>query len=45
MIRPMDLEYILISMELNIKDIGKMINKMEKDAKVGLKELVMREIM
>ena len=35
---------ILISMEQNMKEIGKMINRMEKEKKVGLMEPRMKEI-
>ena len=44
MIKLMDMVYILISMEQNMKEIGKMINRMEKEKKVGLMEPRMKEI-
>ena len=44
MIKHMDMAYIHILMEQNMKDIGKKINKMEKEKKVGLMVLLMKEI-
>ena len=44
MIKHMDMVYIHISMELNMKDIGKKINKMEKEKKVGQMVPHMKEI-
>ena len=38
----MDMVYIHILMELNMKEIGKKINKMEQVRKVGLMELHMK---
>ena len=42
MIRPMDMEYILIPMGRNMKEIGKKISKMEKEKNHGLTELHMK---
>ena len=45
MIRLMDLVYILIWMELSMKETGNLINNMAKGRNHGLMELCMREIM
>ena len=45
MIKLMDKVYILILMGLNMKDIGRMINKKEKEKKYGLMGSHMKEIM
>ena len=44
MIKRMDMVFILISMEQNMKEIGKKINKMEQEKKVGLMVLHMKVI-
>ena len=45
MIKLKDMEYIPILMVLNMKDIGKMIDKKEKGKKYGQMEIHMKEIM
>lgn len=44
MIKPMDLVNILILMVHNMKDIGSMINNMDKERNIGLMERSMRAI-
>ncbi len=44
MIKLMEMVHIFTLMELNMKDIGEKINKMDKVKKLGLMEHVIREI-
>ena len=45
MISHPDMEYIYTQMELDMRENGKKINKMEKVKKFGLMALLMKEIM
>ena len=43
MIKQMELEFILILMELNMREIGKMINKMGREKRIGRMAQIMKE--
>ena len=45
MIKQMDMVFILMLMELYMKDIGKMISKREREKKYGPMVIHMKEIM